>query len=208
MTPKRLPLQQNPMFDFYVPTMKILLVDNYDSFTYNLVNILRKNKKTALTILQPHEIALEQVRYFDKILFSPGPDIPATGDVMEKIIGRYKEEKSMLGICLGMEAIALFFGARLLQLPEPSHGVVKRITVTDGSEPLFRGVDSPFDAGLYHSWKLDPETLPPEIKVTAVSNQGVIMSVRHAAFDLAGFQFHPESVMTREGEKMLNNWAG
>ncbi len=203
---KRLPLQQNPMFDLFVSTMKILLVDNYDSFTYNLVNIFRKINKTELTVLQPHEITPGAVRHFDKILFSPGPDIPATGDMMEKLIRDYHRKKSIFGICLGMEAVALFFGARLLQLDKPSHGVTKQITVTDDNEPLFRGISSPFTAGLYHSWHLDPKTLPPEIKVTSVSNDGIIMSVRHASFDLSGSQFHPESVMTPQGEQMLKNW--
>lgn len=186
--------------------MKILLIDNYDSFTFNMVNILRKFRHSSFEIRQPHEIRYPEISKFDKIIFSPGPGIPEKGDHMWEIIHRFHAGKSMLGICLGFHAIAMYFGVRLRNLGEVVHGQTRTIEITDPEENLFNGINSPFQAGLYHSWTHDEVTYPDELKVTARSNQGVIMALAHSKFDLKGFQFHPESVMTPEGFRMIHNW--
>ena len=186
--------------------MKVLLVDNFDSFTFNLVNILRKNKQVCLDVVRIDKIKLEEVNKFDKIIFSPGPDIPHLGDVMWQIINRYKSEKSILGVCLGMQAIGLYFGAKLTNLRKVYHGVTRQIEILDSSEPLFKNIKSPFTGGLYHSWIVDEEGFPIELKVTSNSEYGIIMSLRHYKFDVSGVQFHPESVMTPVGEGMIENW--
>ena len=188
--------------------MKILLVDNYDSFTFNLVNILRKVKQVGLEVVRNDEIKLEDVSSFDKIIFSPGPDIPHQGDIMWQIIDSYKSEKSVLGICLGMQAIGLYFGAKLTNLQKVFHGVTRQIQVIDQGEPLFKNIESPFTGGLYHSWIVDEDNFPQELKITSKSEYGIIMSLRHKNHDISGVQFHPESVMTLVGEKMVFNWLG
>jgi anthranilate synthase component 2 len=188
--------------------MKVLLVDNYDSFTFNLVNILRKVKQVGFEVLRNDEIKLADVAGFGKIIFSPGPDIPHQGDIMWQIIDRYKNEKSILGVCLGMQAIGLYFGAKLTNLQKVFHGVTRQIEILDHDEPLFKNIVSPFIGGLYHSWIVDESGFPPDLKITSKSEYGIIMSVRHKEFDISGVQFHPESVMTKVGESMINNWLG
>jgi len=186
--------------------MKVLLVDNYDSFTFNLVNILRKVKQVELEVVRNDEIKLENVSGFDKILFSPGPDIPHEGDIMWQIIDCFKSNKSILGVCLGMQAIGLFFGARLTNLENVYHGLTRQIHILGSNEPLFKNLESPFIGGLYHSWIVDETSFPPELKITSKSEFGIIMSVRHKSYDISGVQFHPESVMTPMGEGMIFNW--
>jgi len=182
------------------------LVDNHDSFTYNLVNIIRKNKKVGLDVARNDEIKLSEVARYDKILFSPGPDIPHKGDVMWQIIDRYKSEKSILGICLGMQAIGLCFGAKLTNLKRVFHGVTRQIEILDSGDPLFNKISSPFTGGLYHSWIVDENDFPDELNISSKSEYGIIMSLRHKSYDVSGVQFHPESVMTPVGEKMIFNW--
>ncbi|MFP4471007.1 MAG: anthranilate synthase component II [Bacteroidales bacterium] len=186
--------------------MNILLLDNYDSFSYNLVNILRKFRKHRLSILQPHEVNPEELGVFDKMIFSPGPDIPARGDLMWQIIHRYHREKSILGICLGFHAISIYFGVQLRNVGTVVHGQTRQVSLTDPSEPLFRGIVSPFRVGLYHSWTPKTSTFPAELKPTAVSSEGLVMAHAHHIWDLRGVQFHPESVMTPEGQRMIENW--
>lgn len=186
--------------------MNILLLDNYDSFSYNLVNILRKFRKHRLSIMQPHEVIPEELRRFDKVIFSPGPDIPAEHDLMWQIIHLYKHEKSILGICLGFHAISIYSGVKLRNLGTVVHGQTRQVELTDPSEPLFRGITSPFQAGLYHSWTPEISTFPAELKPTAVSAEGLVMAHAHQQWDLRGVQFHPESVMTPKGQQMIENW--
>ncbi len=186
--------------------MKVLLVDNHDSFTYNLVNIIRKNKQVGLDVVHNDKIKLSEVAEFDKILFSPGPDIPRQGDTMWQILDRYKNEKSILGVCLGMQAIGLYFGAKLGNLKEVFHGVTRKINILHPEELLYDSIDSPFTGGLYHSWIVDEKGFPQDLKITSKSEYGIIMSLRHREYDVAGVQFHPESVMTPMGERMIENW--
>jgi anthranilate synthase component 2 len=170
------------------------------------VNILRKNKQVGHDVVHNDKIKLEEVNKYDKILFSPGPDIPHKGDFMWQIIHRYKSEKSILGVCLGMQAISIYFGAKLLNLKKAYHGRTRQIEILDGDEVLFKNIKSPFTGGLYHSWIIDENGFPDELLVTSKSIDGMIMSVRHKKFDVSGVQFHPESVMTVVGEEMIKNW--
>jgi len=186
--------------------MKVLVVDNYDSFTFNLVNILRKSKHLSYEVIKSGEIKMEAVAGFDKILFSPGPDVPKENDTMWQILQKYGNCKSILGVCLGFQAIGIFYGARLINLQDVFHGKKIQVEIVEPNERIFQGIKSPFEAGLYHSWGLSDEGFPVDLKVTARSLDGRIMALSHRNYDIRGVQFHPESVMTTEGEKMIHNW--
>ncbi|HEY8512420.1 MAG TPA: aminodeoxychorismate/anthranilate synthase component II [Cyclobacteriaceae bacterium] len=185
--------------------MKILVLDNYDSFTYNLVHILRELGHNP-DVYRNDKISTEAVGAYDKILISPGPGLPDEAGVMKDVIRTYAASKSILGICLGLQGIGEVFGARLFNIPKVLHGVTTTTTVSDPEEILFRSVTPSFQATHYHSWAIDPNTIPDTIVVTAVNEEGLIMGIRHREFDVRGLQFHPESVMTTEGPKMLRNW--
>jgi len=188
------------------PGIKILIVDNYDSFTYNIAHTVRSFPGSNLQIIEAGKIHLPEIDSFDKIIFSPGPDFPRPGNVMERILYDYAGEKSILGICLGMQAIVLFFGGRLMQLKDVVHGRKKVITKTDNYSKILKGVPSCFEAGLYHSWVADPDYLPDSLAITAVSEEGRIMGIRHKINEIEAVQFHPESILTPYGEKMIHNW--
>ncbi len=188
--------------------MQILVVDNYDSFTYNLVNILRKIKHLSFDVIKSGEVAIDEVERYDKILFSPGPDVPKHGDMMWQLIHRYQHTKSILGICLGFQAIGSYYGAGLVNLRSVYHGRQIAVTPVNGSDPIFAGLDDRFSAGLYHSWGLSNDGFPDALQITALSDEGRIMALRHRKFDISGVQFHPESVMTPSGEAMIRNWVG
>jgi anthranilate synthase component 2 len=184
--------------------MKILVIDNYDSFTYNLVHAVRSLGYEA-DVVRNDKIAPEQVEGYDKILLSPGPGIPSEAGLMPEIIRRYAPSKSILGICLGEQAIGEAFGARLENLAEVFHGVQTPITVLE-DDPLFRDVEKEFKGGRYHSWVVSREDFPEELTVTAVDGEGRIMALAHREYDVRGVQFHPESVLTPEGMTMIKNW--
>lgn len=188
--------------------MKILVVDNYDSFTYNLVNILRKSKHLSFDVQKSKEVRPENVGLYDKILFSPGPDVPHSDDIMAQIIHHFQATKSIFGVCLGFQAIGMYYGASLKNLNTVFHGKTASVSVVDPDEPLFNDILSPFSAGLYHSWGLSDDNFPEDLKITARSVDGRIMAITHRKFDVKGVQFHPESVMTPEGERMIRNWLG
>ena len=188
--------------------MKILIVDNYDSFTYNIAHIIRSFPGSNLQIIESGKIDIQEIKSFDKIIFSPGPDLPRPGNVMERILNEYSSKKSILGICLGLQAIVLFFGGRIKHLEEVVHGRKKIIEITGIDSKLFNGIDYSFEAGLYHSWIADPDYLPDSLAITAVSEEGRIMGIRHKIHDIEAVQFHPESIMTQYGEKMIHNWLG
>lgn len=185
---------------------KILIVDNYDSFTYNLVNILRKGTKPNFVVQRNDAFDLDYVKDFDKILFSPGPDVPKKGDMMWQILDKYKTTKSILGICLGFQSIGMYFGAKLFNLQNVYHGQTRHIEILDRSDFLFEKINSPFQGGLYHSWGLSWANFPNELAVTAKSSENRIMAIRHKDLDIRGLQFHPESIMTPHGELMIWNW--
>jgi anthranilate synthase component II len=185
--------------------MKILVLDNYDSFTYNLVHIVRA-LGYAMDIFRNDKIAIEDVKKYDKILLSPGPGIPDEAGIMKKLVKEYGPTKSILGICLGHQGIGEVYGASLFNIPKVLHGVTSTAEVRDKDEYLFKGVPPTFQATHYHSWAVVPETINGELTVTAVNNEGLVMGLRHKKYDVKGLQFHPESIMTPEGPKMIENW--
>lgn len=185
--------------------MKILVFDNYDSFTYNLVQILRETGCASIDVFRNDRITLDAVDAYDKILLSPGPGIPSEAGILLPLIERYAPTKSILGVCLGEQAIGEAFGARLENLPDVMHGVQTPIRVVC-PDLLFRGLDSPFPAGRYHSWVVSREGLPAELEVTAEDEAGQIMALRHRTYRVRGIQFHPESVLTPQGVQLLRNW--
>lgn len=185
--------------------MRILVLDNYDSFTYNLVHIIRE-LGYPMDIFRNDKIAIEEVNKYDKILLSPGPGIPDEAGIMKQVITEYGPSKSILGICLGHQGIGEVFGASLYNIPKVLHGVTSVTEVTDRDEYLFNGVSEKFQSTHYHSWAVKQDTIPNELHVTAVNDEGLIMGLRHVRYDVRGLQFHPESVMTPEGPKMIKNW--
>ncbi|MGC4020630.1 MAG: aminodeoxychorismate/anthranilate synthase component II [Cyclobacteriaceae bacterium] len=185
--------------------MKILVLDNYDSFTYNLVHIIRALGFTP-AIFRNDKISVERVEDYDKILLSPGPGIPDEAGIMKEVIKEYAPSKSILGICLGHQGIAEVFGAQLYNLPNVLHGVTSETKIVDKSEIIFKNVSDAFQSTHYHSWVVKPETVTQELKVTAINSEGLIMGLSHVKYDVKGLQFHPESVMTTEGPKMISNW--
>jgi anthranilate synthase component II len=185
--------------------MKILVLDNYDSFTYNLVHIIRA-LGFELDIHRNNKISVEEVKKYDKILLSPGPGVPDEAGIMKEVIKTYGPTKSILGVCLGHQGIGEVFGAKLYNIPKVLHGVTSETKVTDAAEYLFKNVSENFQATHYHSWAIVPETINGDLQVTAVNNEGLVMAVSHKRYDVRGVQFHPESIMTPEGPKMIENW--
>ena len=186
--------------------MKILVLDNYDSFTYNLVHYLKDISKMPVDVVRNDKIDIEKVGEYDKILISPGPGVPVDAGISIELIKRWAPEKSIFGVCLGCQAIAEAYGGTIRNLERVFHGVATYMRVTDRDERIFIDVPENFTAGRYHSWVINEQDLPVEIKVTARDNQDQIMAVTHADFDLKGVQFHPESVLTRYGKNMITNW--
>lgn len=185
--------------------MKVLLFDNYDSFTYNLLHILNELGATV-EVRRNDQIRLEEVRQYDKILLSPGPGIPEEAGILLPLIKEYAPTKSILGVCLGEQAIGQAFGARLINLKEVYHGIASPIQVTV-PDPLFTGMGKTFTAGRYHSWVVDPEDFPSCLEVIAQDEEGrQIMGLRHKTYDVKGIQFHPESVLTPQGNQIIRNW--
>jgi len=186
--------------------MDILIIDNYDSFTYNIAHIVRNQQGVKLTIIKAGEIILGDINRYDKIIFSPGPDLPRPGNIMEKVLEEYGSSKSILGICLGLQAIYIFFGGKLINLDEVVHGHTREIFLTGEGKGIFTGIPSKFTAGLYHSWIADPLSRPDVIEVTAQSSEKRIMAIKHKFYDIEALQFHPESIMTPHGSTIIANW--
>jgi anthranilate synthase component II len=186
--------------------LRLLVIDNYDSFTWNLVQLLKEAGVKNLVVAKNDELQASNASYFDKILFSPGPGLPSEVPLMAEIIEKYKDTKSILGICLGHQAIAEAFGGKLKNLDNVYHGIKHRMKITDHSEYLFSGIADGFEAGLYHSWVVDQASLPSDLKVTVVSESGLLMGIAHRRYDIRGLQFHPESYMTPVGKQIIENW--
>lgn len=185
--------------------MKILVLDNYDSFTYNLVHIIRALGH-PVDIFRNDKIGMDEVKKYDKIMLSPGPGIPDEAGIMKDVIREFGPTKSILGICLGHQGIGEVFGATLFNIPKVLHGVTSTSEVTDRDEYLFTGVSDKFQATHYHSWAVRADTITDDLKVTAVNDEGLVMGLRHRKYDVKGLQFHPESIMTPEGPQMIKNW--
>lgn len=185
---------------------KILVFDNYDSFTYNLVHYVRKAGGHTVEVYRNDEIALDEVEKYDGIILSPGPGIPSEAGLLLPLIKRYYNTKRILGVCLGQQAIAEAFGGKLDNMNTVFHGVATPITIKSPAHYLFNGMDSRIDVGRYHSWVVSAEQFPSCLKVEAEDETGEIMALSHNEYDVCGVQFHPESVLTPEGFKMIENW--
>ena len=183
----------------------IVIIDNYDSFTYNLSHVV-KELGAIVTVYRNDQFEIRQLEAFDKIILSPGPGIPAEAGQLLDVIQAYAPKKPILGVCLGHQAIAESFGGTLTNLSEVFHGVATPISITSEDEYLFAGLPSQFEVGRYHSWVAEAQTLPPSLEITSVSDEGYIMSLRHRQYDIRGIQFHPESVLTPNGKTILQNW--
>ena len=184
----------------------ILILDNYDSFTFNLLHYVEKITDEKVDVFRNDEIMLEDVNRYDKIILSPGPGLPNEAEILIPLIKKYTATKKILGVCLGHQAIGEAFGAKLYNLPQVFHGVSREIKVLDKNEKLFENIPSSFKAGRYHSWVIDKTTLPYCLKITAADVENEIMSITHREFNIKGVQFHPESILTEYGELLLKNW--
>ena len=185
---------------------KIIVIDNYDSFTYNLVHYL-EDLNCQVNVFRNDEFEIEELERFDKIVLSPGPGIPDEAGLLKQVIKTYAETKSILGVCLGQQAIGEVFGGSLINLEKVYHGVATTIKITNPDEVLFRDLPNEFEVGRYHSWVVSSENFPNDLIITSIDQNGQIMSLKHSKFDVRGVQFHPESVLTPNGKKILENWV-
>jgi anthranilate synthase component 2 len=184
---------------------KILVIDNYDSFTYNLVHYL-EDLDCAVTVYRNDEFDIDEIAVFDKILLSPGPGIPDEAGLLKEVIKKYGPTKSIFGVCLGQQAIGEVYGGTLSNLDKVYHGVATMVKIVVDDELLFEGLGNEFEVGRYHSWVVDTN-LPDVLEATSFDENGQVMSLRHKTYDVRGVQFHPESVLTPNGKKMLENWV-
>ena len=184
--------------------MKILVLDNYDSFTYNIVHILRELGGLDISVIKNDKIKMVEVDFFDKIILTPGPSLPKDAGKMKELILKYYSSKPILGICLGHQAIAENFGGKLYNMKEPLHGVQTDIYLDN--DYLFKGIKSKIKACRYHSWSVDKDSFPDELKTIASDSDGVIMALSHKRYDIKGVQFHPESIQTKTGFNMIQNF--
>jgi anthranilate synthase component 2 len=197
--------------------MRILVFDNYDSFTYNLVHLVEKILHQKVEVHRNDQIPLEKVKEFDKIILSPGPGIPSEAGLLLPLIKEYASTKCILGVCLGHQAIGEAFGGTLVNLSRVYHGVATPVKILNGAKTgkqeakviqknLFTNLPEQFEVGRYHSWIISDEAFPSELEITARDENNYIMALRHKTYDVQGVQFHPESVLTPLGEKILENW--
>jgi anthranilate synthase component 2 len=186
--------------------MKILVLDNYDSFTYNLVQYVERVEGFTVDVRRNDQITLEEVDAYEKIIISPGPGIPVEAGITLDLIRTYGAGKSILGVCLGHQAIAEAYGGTIINLEKVYHGVVGKMKQVLSGDYLFDGIPEDFEAGRYHSWVVERSGLPGELEITVENDEGYIMAIRHNMHDVRGVQFHPESVLTEYGGKMILNW--
>ena len=201
--------------------MNILVFDNYDSFTYNLVHLVEKITRGKVDVFRNDELPLEDVKKYDKIILSPGPGIPEEAGLLLPLIKEYASAKSILGVCLGHQAIGQAFGGKLVNLSTVYHGVATNVRILNGTHStgnnkseirnpkirnLFEGLPSELEVGRYHSWIIAKEGFPADLTITAEDDNGFIMALQHKKYDVQGVQFHPESVLTPKGEEILRNW--
>lgn len=184
--------------------MRIVIIDNYDSFTYNLSHLV-KELGAEVTVLRNDKFNLPELKSFDKIILSPGPGVPSEAGLLLDVIRHYAGRKPILGVCLGEQAIAEAFGGKIINLDEVFHGMQTPISIKEG-DSIFEGLPSTIDVGRYHSWVVDSNNFPDSLVVTAISEEGYIMALRHKEYDLHGIQFHPESVLTPYGRKIMENF--
>ena len=187
--------------------IKILVLDNYDSFTYNLVQYLEEIEDVIIEVHRNDQIELAAVADYDGVILSPGPGLPKDAGIMPELIKKYSATKPIFGVCLGLQAIGEAFGSTLLNLDKVYHGMATKVTVTNTECNTFKGIDSTFEAGRYHSWVVDNKVIPEALEVTAVAENKVIMAMQHKTYPVSGVQFHPESIMTPDGRTMLKNFT-
>lgn len=185
--------------------IKVLVIDNYDSFTYNLVHYL-EDLNCEVTVVRNDKLELEDVKPFEKIVLSPGPGIPDEAGLLKAIIKEYAPSKSILGVCLGQQAIGEVFGGSLINLDEVYHGVATKVLITVDDEPMFNDLGKEIEVGRYHSWVVN-SNLPDVLEATSFDKNGQVMSLRHKVYDVKGVQYHPESVLTPKGKQILKNWV-
>jgi anthranilate synthase/aminodeoxychorismate synthase-like glutamine amidotransferase len=193
--------------------MSLLLLDNHDSFTWNLVELLRSTGKVNVKIFTPEQLLISELGHYDRIILSPGPGLPreqpAMFDILKTVEDLYHGGGKIIpvfGVCLGLQAIALHFGGNLFNLPDVVHGQPRKLTILQPDHPVFRGIPNECDVGLYHSWAVDPATAPGCLETIAVTHDGTIMALAHKTLPICGVQFHPESIMTPSGSQMIENW--
>lgn len=185
--------------------MKLLVLDNYDSFTYNLVHLIEKVSDVSFDVFRNDKISLDLINNYDKILLSPGPGLPKNAGVMPELLKKYSSSKSILGVCLGLQAIGENYGAELKNLDKVVHGIATPINIIQ-DDLLFKNCKDCFNVGRYHSWVINPESIPTDLKITAVDADGNIMALKHSLHDVRGVQFHPESILSEYGETIIKNW--
>jgi anthranilate synthase component 2 len=185
--------------------MRIAIIDNYDSFTYNLVHIVEQFCEQVI-VMRNNQIDWQELEKCNKIIFSPGPGIPSEVKAMGEIMNKYAKLKPILGVCLGMQFICEYYGASLINLNEIVHGVPKTTLLSHEKDPIFTHVASEFESGRYHSWAISRNNFPECLRITATDKANVIMAIRHKELDLCGLQFHPESILTPYGKIILKNW--
>lgn len=192
--------------------MKILVFDNYDSFTYNLVHLVEKITNEKVAVFRNDKIALEEVKKYDKIILSPGPGIPEEAGLLLPLIKEYAASKPILGVCLGHQAIGQAFGGTLNNLTSVYHGVATKINTLKNNKKatnyIFQNMPEELEVGRYHSWVVSRENFPSDLEITAEDDNGFIMGLQHKTYDVQGVQFHPESVLTPDGERLMRNWLG
>jgi anthranilate synthase component 2 len=185
--------------------MKVLVFDNYDSFTYNLVHCIEKLIKCQPEVYRNNKISLNEIECFDKIVLSPGPGVPSEAGILLDVIKKYSSTKSILGVCLGMQAICEAFGGTIINLEHVFHGVATQIEIAS-KKNIFKNIPGRINVGRYHSWVADKNNFPAELEITSVDEYGNIMSLQHKKYNVHGVQFHPESVLTESGEEIIKNW--
>lgn len=204
---KKNKMKQNiPTTNNQQPSTKVLVFDNYDSFTYNLVQMIERILETKVDVVKNDEISLEEIDKYDKIVLSPGPGIPEEAGILLELIKKYAPTKSILGVCLGQQAIAEAFGGSLINLSEIFHGVATSAELIKPGTKIFKNLSSRLEVGRYHSWVVNREGFPEELEITAVDKDGMIMALQHKTYDVHGVQFHPESILTPEGETIIRNF--
>ena len=186
--------------------MQLLIIDNHDSFTYNLVQLVTESNLCNYTVIKNNKIDLKQIANYDKILISPGPGLPKETENLMEIIEKYHSSKSILGVCLGFQAISEFFGAKLYNLKQVYHGLKVKIKITNINEYIFADLPKKIKVGLYHSWAVSKIELPQCLSITAISDDDIIMAISHKKYNIRGSQFHPESIMTAYGKQIIENF--
>jgi len=185
---------------------KILVLDNYDSFTYNLVHYIESNGEYEVDVYRNDKISIDAIESYSTLILSPGPGLPIDAGILTEVIKQYASSKKILGVCLGMQAIGEVFGGQLENLSQVYHGVSTQLNIIDTDDLLYVDLPQSFQVGRYHSWILSNENFPKELMITAKDENGQIMSIRHAEYNLYGVQFHPESILTEHGKSLINNF--